>query len=115
MKVIEHNYTIYIISWLIISMLLPLFFKSMYRKIQNTDDAQTRNTLFTLTMFTGIPVLIISLIFPLIFIIGDSGMNSLYRYTWAGLYMGFIFYFLIKQRSGKNKKGQKKTVSSKTK
>ena len=70
----------------------------MHRKMRNTDDRQTKSSLFTITVIIGVPLLLASVIGPLVFIIGDKNMNPEYRYTWIGLIGVFVIYFLLKQR-----------------
>ncbi len=99
MILIEHNYPIYIAIWFLITVFMLWFFRFMSRKMKNTDDRQTKSSLFTLTVFLGIPMLLIVIIGPLLFIIGDRNLGSLYRYVWIGLMGAFLMYFIFKQRT----------------
>jgi len=102
MQLIEHNYPVYIAAWLVLSVFIIWFFRFMYRKMRDTDDRQTKSSLFTITMFFGIPVLIAVVLGPLFFLIGDKNMSQEYRYIWIFLIIIFLIYFVAKQRT-KNK------------
>jgi hypothetical protein len=66
-----------------------------------TDDRQTKNSLFTIMIILGLPLLMASILGPLIFLIGDKNMDSTFRYAWYGLVFVFVIYFFIKQRTPK--------------
>ncbi|MCC6864874.1 MAG: hypothetical protein IT280_01800 [Ignavibacteria bacterium] len=100
-QILEHNYPVYIAVWFVITVFLLWFFRFMYKKMRNTDDRQTKSSLFTITMFFGIPILIASVLGPLFFLIGDKNMPAEYRYLWLGLIAVFIIYFFIKQKTKK--------------
>lgn len=100
--VLEHNYPVYIAVWLLISVFIIWFFRFMYNKMRDTDDRQTKSSLFTITMFFGIPLLLVSVLGPLFFLIGDKNMPPVYMYTWIALIAVFIIYFVYKQRSKSN-------------
>lgn len=70
--------------------------------MKETDDKQTKNTLYTILIFLGLPMLLLSVLTPPVFIIGDKDMNLAYDLIWGGLCMIFVIYFIIKQRSGKD-------------
>lgn len=74
----------------------------MTRKTRETDDRQTKSSLFTLMIFVGLPLLLGVVLFPMVFIIGDKNMDSLYRLIWGGLIFLFLVYFIIKQRTPKH-------------
>ncbi len=101
-QLIEHNYPVYIAAWLVLSVFIIWFFRFMYRKMRETDDRQSKSSLFTITMFFGIPVLIAVVLGPLFFLIGDKNMSEGYRYIWIGLIIVFLFYFFMKQRTKNN-------------
>lgn len=97
--ILEHNYPLYIAAWFGITIFILWLFRFMSRKMKNTDDHQTKSSLFTITIFLGIPLLLAAVIGPLIFIIGDKNMLPLYRYAWIGLIGIFVVYFIFKQKS----------------
>ena len=100
-QLLSHNYPVYIAIWFIVTVFILWFFRFMSTKMKNTDDRQTKSSLFTLTIFIGIPLLLAAVMGPIIFIIGDKNMQPTYRYLWLGLIGVFIIYFVFKQRSKK--------------
>ncbi|MBE2226741.1 MAG: hypothetical protein IAE93_05345 [Ignavibacteria bacterium] len=98
LQLLEHNYPLYITIWLVITVFILWFFRFMTRKMRDTDDRQTKSSLFTITMFLGIPLLIAIVVGPVFFLIGDKNMDSEYRFLWLGLIFIFLLYFLFKQR-----------------
>jgi uncharacterized membrane protein YuzA (DUF378 family) len=96
---IQHNYPVYISVWLTTSIFILWFFRFMYRKMRDTEDRQTKSSLFTITIFIGLPLVLASVVGPLLFIIGDKNMLPVYRYIWIGLIGAFLLYFLLKQRN----------------
>src|SRR5262245_46571350 len=98
---IEHNYPVYIAVWLVLSMLTLWFFRAMGRKMKNTEDRQTKSSLFTIMIVLGLPMLLAAVLLPLVFIIGDKNMGLYYKLTWSSLILIFIIYFFKKQRSSK--------------
>ena len=102
--IVEHNYPLYIFIWLAAVIFVHFFFRYMYRKIKNTEDRATANSLFTVTVFIGIPVIIAVIIGPLVFIIGDSAMGSEYRIIWTTLIIVFGTYYLYRQSASKSKR-----------
>ncbi|MEO8514617.1 MAG: hypothetical protein ABI543_13735 [Ignavibacteria bacterium] len=97
-RLLQHNYAAYITIWLIVTVFVLWFFRFMYRKSRDTEDRQTKSSLFTLTVFIGIPLLLVTVIGPLVFIIGDKNMLPVYRYTWIGLIGLLIIFLIFKQR-----------------
>jgi len=104
LQLLEHNYPLYITIWLVITVFILWFFRFMTRKMRDTDDRQTKSSLFTITMFLGIPLLIAVVVGPVFFLIGDKNMDSEYRYLWLGLISIFLLYFLFKQRKPNSEK-----------
>ena len=103
---LDHNYPLYIVFWFIISLITLWLFKVVSRKMRETEDKQTKNSLFTILIVIGIPLLLASVLGPLIFIIGDKNMEGLYRILWSGLILIFMIYFYIKQRTPKEQKSE---------
>ena len=98
MELLQHNYPVYIVVWFFTSIFILWFFRFMYRKSRDTTDLQTKSSLFTITVVIGIPLLLIAVIAPLVFIIGDKNMLPVFRYTWIGLIGAFILFLIYKQR-----------------
>ncbi|HWA07747.1 MAG TPA: hypothetical protein VG961_14445 [Ignavibacteria bacterium] len=98
-QLLEHNYAVYIALWFLMTLFILWFFRFMTRKMRNTDDRQTKSSLFTITMFFGIPLLLTIVVGPLFFLIGDKNMESEYRYLWLGLIGAFLIYFIFKQKN----------------
>jgi len=99
MQLLEHNYPVYIGLWFVLTVFILWFFRFMTRKMRDTDDKQTKSSLFTITIFVGIPLLLAIVIGPFFFLIGDKNMEPEYMYLWLGLIGGFLIYFFIKQRN----------------
>ena len=97
-QLLEHNYPLYIGVWFAATIFILWFFRFMYRKSRDTEDRQTKSSLFTITVILGIPLLLATVIGPLVFIIGDKNMLSLYRYIWIGLIGIFILFLIYKQK-----------------
>lgn len=97
-----HNYPVYMVIWLVVSLLTLWLFKVISRKMRETEDHQAKNSLFTILIITGFPLLLIAVLGPLVFIIGDKNMWSVYRLIWGGLILVFLIYFLIKQKTPKH-------------
>jgi len=98
-QVLEHNYPLYIAIWLGVSLFTLFIFRSIPRKMKEIEDRQTKNSLFVIMIFFGLPLMLAAVLGPLIFIIGDKNMEPLYRYGWIGLISVFLIYFFIKQKS----------------
>ena len=98
MELLQHNYPVYIVVWFFTSIFILWFFRFMYRKSRDTTDLQTKSSLFTITVVIGIPLLLITVIGPLVFIIGDKNMLPVFRYIWIGLIGAFILFMIYKQR-----------------
>lgn len=98
-EVLEHNYPVYIAIWLGISLLTLFIFRAIPKKMKQIEDRQTKNSLFSIMIFFGIPLMLAAVVGPLIFIIGDKNMEPLYRYGWIGLISVFLIYFFVKQKS----------------
>ncbi len=80
--------------------LLTLFiFKVIPRKMKKTEDRQTKSSLFTIMIFIGLPLMLIAILGPMVFIAGDAGMGLSYKLIWGGLIIIFLFYFFMKQKS----------------
>lgn len=102
-ETLVHDYNIYIAVWTAISIFLLWFFRFMYKKMRETEDRQTKSSLFFITMFFGIPLMLAAVVGPLFFLIGDKNMSDVHRYIWIGLITVFLFYFFVKQTGSKQK------------
>lgn len=101
MTTLEHNYPVYIIIWFVISVTALIIFRAIPRKMKETEDRQTKSSLFTIMIVLGLPLLMAAVLGPVIFLIGDKNMDSTYRIIWSALVLIFIIYFIFKQRSPK--------------
>jgi membrane-associated HD superfamily phosphohydrolase len=97
-QLLEHNYPLYIGVWFVATIFILWFFRFMYRKSRDTEDRQTKSSLFTITVIIGIPLLLATVIGPLVFIIGDKNMQPVFRYTWIGVIGIFLLFLIYKQR-----------------
>lgn len=101
MTTLEHNYPLYIAIWFGLSLITLWLFRVIPRRMKEVKDPQTKSSLFTILIVTGIPPLLACVIVPAVFIIGDNGMEPIYRYGWSALVLIFVIYFFIKQKSRK--------------
>jgi len=102
---VEHNYPVYIVIWFIITLLTLLVFTVIPKKMKNVEDKETKNSLFTILVVTGIPLLMISILGPAVFIIGDKNMDIKYKAVWGVLVSIFIIYFFVKQSRSRKSNG----------
>jgi len=93
-QTIEHNYPVYIVIWSAVSLLTLFIFKTVPKKMKLVKDKETKSSLFTIMIFTGLPLLLVSVLTPLVFIIGDRNMEFQYKAIWAGLIVVFLMFFL---------------------
>jgi hypothetical protein len=76
-------------------MITLLLFRFVPKKMKTVSDQQTKDSLFTILIFTGMPLLLASVLTPAIFIIGDKDMELAYKIVWLTLCLPFIIYFII--------------------
>ena len=98
---IEYNYPVYIAIWFAVSLLTLWIFTAIPRRMKTTGDPATKSSMFTVMIFLGIPLAMIGVLSPFVFIIGDKNMASTYKIIWGVLAMVFIVYFALKQRTKK--------------
>jgi len=92
-----NNYTVIIPIWLAVSLTTLLLFRFLPKKMKEIADPQTKNSLYTILIFIGLPLLLASVLTPAAFLIGDKNMENGYRIVWGALCLGFVVYFIIKQ------------------
>jgi hypothetical protein len=69
--------------------------------MKQAEDRETKNSLYTILIFLGIPMLMVSILAPPVCIIGDKDMDSTYLIVWGGLCLLFAGYFFFKQLNRK--------------
>lgn len=94
-----NKYIIIISVWFVISLVTLFLFRFIPGKMKRISDPQSKNSLFVILIFLGIPLLMISILTPLVFIIGDKNIDLIYEIIWVGLCLFFAVYFVLKQRS----------------
>ena len=67
--------------------------------MKDITDKDTKNSLYTILIFIGLPLLLVSVLAPAVFLIGDKNMDLEYELIWGGLCLVFVVYFIVKQRS----------------
>jgi len=67
--------------------------------MKEITDKDTKNSLYTILIFIGIPFLLVSVLAPPVFLIGDKNMDLVYELIWGGVCMVFVIYFIITKRS----------------
>jgi amino acid permease len=95
-------YTIELIGWFVLMVFLIFFFRGMTRKIKNIEDAQSKNSLFTLMLLVGIPLLMFEIVAPIMILMGDKAMPVVYKYVFGAEILVILIYFFSTQRSKKN-------------
>ncbi|HEY3250975.1 MAG TPA: hypothetical protein VGK25_07640 [Ignavibacteria bacterium] len=93
------RYILFISIWFVISVIALLLFRFIPKKMKEVTDPQTKNSLYTILIFLGIPMLLVSILAPPVFLIGDKNMDLIYKLIWGALCLVFIVYFLIKQKN----------------
>jgi L-asparagine transporter-like permease len=92
-------YLLYLIVWLLILLLLNILFRVIPRKIKRYNDQQTRNSLFSILMFTTIPLILIGFIAPILILGGDENMPGDYKIYFVIIaFIAILASFLIKKR-----------------
>ena len=89
------NYLLYFLVWVGLLLILLLIFKILPAKMRNTEDRQTKNSLFALFMMLVIPLVLVCIIAPIILIMGDENMPDKYEYAFgiiALIAAGYIVY-----------------------
>jgi putative copper export protein len=97
------NYLLYISVWIGLLLILLLLFKFLPAKMRNTEDRQTKNSLFALFMILTIPLVLICIIGPIILIAGDENMPDKYKYAFgiiALIAVGYIIFLQTTKKSG---------------
>jgi hypothetical protein len=67
--------------------------------MKEITDNDTKNSLYTILIFIGVPLLLVSVLAPPVFLIGDKNMDPEYQLIWGGLCFIFVVYFIIRQRN----------------
>jgi hypothetical protein len=65
--------------------------------MKEITDKETKNSLYTILIFLGVPMLLVSVLAPPVFLIGDKNMGLKYELVWGGLCLIFVIYFIVKQ------------------
>lgn len=94
-----NTYEIELVCWLGLILFVIVFVRSLTRKIKNTEEPQTKNSLFTLMLLIAIPVILFEIIAPIMILIGDKQMPVIYKYIFVGEIILVLVYFLSTQRS----------------
>lgn len=95
-------YLIYLFAWLIIILILNFLFRLLPTKMKNTEDPQTKNTLFTILLFTSIPLILIAFIAPILILAGDKEMSGDYKIYFVIIAaFAIIASFTIKKKKRK--------------
>jgi hypothetical protein len=97
-----NRYIIIMTGWFLGSIITLMMFRFIPRKMKMVEDKETKNSLYTILIFLGVPMLMAAILTPAVFIIGDAGMDSVYKIVWGGLCLLFIIYYFFVNRSKKN-------------
>ena len=82
-------------------MFLVFWFRALTRKTRNTEDPQTKNSLFTLMLLIGLPILMFEIIAPIMILMGDKSMPVVYKYAFGAEILAVFIYFISTQKSKK--------------
>lgn len=97
------NYLLYFLVWVGLLLLLLIIFKILPAKMRNTEDRQTKNSLFALFMMLVIPLVLVCIIAPIILIAGDENMPVKFKYAFGIIALIAVSYIIYLQTSGKGK------------
>jgi purine-cytosine permease-like protein len=98
------NYLLYILAWAGILILIYLLFKFLPAKMKQTEDRQTKNSLFSLLLILGVPLIFAAVIGPIILVAGDENMPVHYKYGY-GIISVIVIAYLVYLQVTKPKKG----------
>jgi hypothetical protein len=87
--------------WLALMIFVVFLFKRLTRKIKNTDEHRTKNSLFMIMIFVGLPLLLFEIIAPVVILMGDQNMPLGYKLAFGGEIIVVIIYFIQIQRTKK--------------
>jgi putative copper export protein len=97
------NYLLYILVWTGLLLILLVLSKTLPAKMRNTEDRQTKNSLFALFLMLVIPLVLVCIIVPIIMIAGDENMPDKYKYAYGVIAFIVIVYLVYLQTTGKKK------------
>jgi amino acid permease len=97
------NYLLYILVWIGLLLIMLVLFKTLPAKMRNTEDRQTKNSLFALFMMLVIPLVLVCIIAPIILIAGDENMPDNYKYAYGVIAFIVIVYLVYLQITRKKK------------
>ncbi|RPI16993.1 MAG: hypothetical protein EHM58_10765 [Ignavibacteriae bacterium] len=93
-------YLIYLLVWLSIILILNILYRVLPKKMKETENQQTKNTLFTILLFTSIPLILIAFIAPILILAGDKAMPGDYKIYFVVIAaVSIIASFTIKKKS----------------
>jgi archaellum biogenesis protein FlaJ (TadC family) len=95
------NYLLYLFVWLGLLLILLLLFKILPAKMRNTEDRQTKNSLFALFMMLSIPLILICIIGPVVLIAGDENMPEKYKFAFGIITIIAVGYIVYLQTTRK--------------
>jgi cytochrome c biogenesis factor len=95
------SYLIYLLVWVGILFLLGVLFKLIPDRMKETKNIQAKNTMFTILMLLGIPLILIAVIGPVILVAGDESMPLKYKYGFGIIALLVIGYIIFLQAGKK--------------
>jgi amino acid permease len=93
---LEDN-SLYIIVWIGILVLLFLLFKVLPKKMKQTEDRQTKNSLFAIMLILGIPLILIAIIAPILLVAGNENMPVIFKYGYGIISLAVVAYLIYLQ------------------
>ena len=69
--------------------------------MRNTEDRQTKNSLFALLMMLSIPLILVCIIGPIILVAGDENMPEKYKYAFGIIALIEVCYIIYLQTTRK--------------
>ncbi len=70
----------------------------MSRKMKDTEDRQTKNTLFTLYMVLAIPIFFSVTLVPILIMAGDEFMPVTYKYIFGMIVFAILLLIYFKRK-----------------
>ena len=95
-------YLTYLLVWIAIIIILNLLYRVLPVKMKETEDPETKNTLFTLLLVSSVPLLLIAFLAPIIILAGDENMPDIYKIYFVLIAVTLITAsFILKKKKTK--------------
>jgi hypothetical protein len=93
------TYVIQLIVWPVLMVLLMVIFRYFPRKIKDSDEPVKKNLLFILMLIFGLSLLVFEVVAPVMVLMGDEHMPSVYKYIFGVEVLILAIYLYRIQRT----------------